>query len=60
MAAAFAQLWVAQDKGLFKKYGLDAQVVHLTPPTDIQGVVSGEMQFVVDGASGVGAMAAGA
>src|SRR5579862_8902800 len=60
VAAAFAQLWVAQDGGFFKKYGLDAQVSHLTPPTDIQAVVSSEMDFVVDGASGVGAMTSGA
>lgn len=60
VAAAFAQLWVAQDGGFFKKYGLDPQVAHLTPPTDIQAVVSGEMDFVVDGASGVGAMTSGA
>jgi ABC-type nitrate/sulfonate/bicarbonate transport system substrate-binding protein len=60
VAAAFAQLWMAQDGGYFKKYGLDAQVIHLAPPTDIQTVISGEMEFVVDGASGVGAITGGA
>src|SRR5690242_2197376 len=32
VAAAFAHVWIAQDHGLFKKYGLDAEVVNLAKP----------------------------
>src|SRR5215218_5128856 len=34
VAAAFAPVWIAQDQGLFKKHGLDAEVVNLVKPVD--------------------------
>lgn len=60
VAAAFAPIWIAHDEGVFKKHGLDSEVVHLTKPTDIGALVSGEVQFTVDGSSGIEAIAGGA
>ncbi len=59
-AAAFAPLWLAQDKGLFAKYGLTTDIRNIQPPTDIQTVVSGESPIGVDGSLGVNAIASGA
>jgi NitT/TauT family transport system substrate-binding protein len=60
-AAAFMALWIATDQGLFKKYGLaNADVTRVAPPSDIQGLLSGEVHFSVDGSSGVAAAARGA
>jgi NitT/TauT family transport system substrate-binding protein len=60
-AAAFMSLWIAADQGLFKKYGLaDIDVARVAPPADIQGLVTGEFHFSVDGSAGVAAAARGA
>lgn len=59
-AAGFVPLWLAHDKGLFKKYGLTTDVRNLQPPTDIQSVVSGETPIGVDGSLGANAIASGA
>jgi ABC-type nitrate/sulfonate/bicarbonate transport system substrate-binding protein len=60
-AAGFMGLWIAADQGLFKKYGLaDIDVARVAPPADIQGLVTGEFHFSVDGSAGVAAVARGA
>lgn len=59
-AAAFATLWIAQEQGLFKKYGLNAEIRNLQPPTDVQAVISGEASIGMDGSLGIGAIASGA
>ncbi|HEX6512251.1 MAG TPA: ABC transporter substrate-binding protein, partial [Chloroflexota bacterium] len=58
--AGFAHLWMAADKGYFRKYGLDAQVLQITPPADAQAVLNGETQFDFDGSAGVSAISSGA
>src|SRR3954468_22645178 len=60
VAAAFAPVWIAQDHGLFKKHGLDADVVNLAKPVDIQSLVSGDVQITVDGSAAIDAIAGGA
>jgi NitT/TauT family transport system substrate-binding protein len=60
VAAAFAPVWIANDQGLFKKYGLDAEVVNLAKPVDIQSLVSGDVQITVDGSAAIDAIAGGA
>jgi ABC-type nitrate/sulfonate/bicarbonate transport system substrate-binding protein len=59
-AAGFGPVWLAQDQGIFKKYGLTTDVVHLAPPADTQAVISGDVQFVIGGSAAIGAMANGA
>jgi hypothetical protein len=58
--AHFAPIWMAQDEGLFKKYGADSEIIRLSPPTNTQALLSGEVQVEVDGSSGVAAIAGGA
>ena len=55
-------LFVAKDAGIFAKYGLDAQVVHVrSGPVGMAALASGETQFHVGSATGasIGAMAGG-
>jgi ABC-type nitrate/sulfonate/bicarbonate transport system substrate-binding protein len=55
-------LFVAKDAGLFTKYGLDAQVVHVrSGPVGMSALASGETQFHAGSATGasIGAMAGG-
>jgi ABC-type nitrate/sulfonate/bicarbonate transport system substrate-binding protein len=59
-AAAFAPGWIAQDQGLFKKYGLNTEVRNIQPPTDVQTVVNGESPIGIDGSLGINAIASGA
>lgn len=48
-SGAFAQIWVAYEAGLFKKYGLDAQLQLLNPQVSAQAVVSEKADFYTDG-----------
>jgi len=60
VAAAFAPIWIAHEHGYLKKYGLDAEVVNLSKPTDIQALLSGDVQITVDGSAAVEPIAGGA
>ncbi len=60
VAAAFSPAQLAQDQGLFKKYGLDAEVAQLPKPSDIQALLSGDVQITIDGSAGIDAIAGGA
>lgn len=55
-------LFVAKDAGIFRKHGLDAQVVNVrSGPVGMSALASGETQFHVGSATGasIGAMAGG-
>lgn len=45
ISATATPLWVAQDQGLFKKYGLDAELSHIPTTQAIQTLVAGGIQF---------------
>lgn len=45
ISAANAPVWVAQEKGLFKKYGLDSQPAHIPTTQAIQALLAGDIQF---------------
>ncbi len=54
--ARISPLWIAEEQGLFSKYGLDTQPVYLRgAPTLVAGLASGDMQL---GRSGGSAMLA--
>ena len=48
-SGAFAPLWVAHEAGLFKKYGLTAQLQILNPQVSVQALVSGSADFTAAG-----------
>jgi len=48
-SGAFTPIWVAYEAGLFRKYGLNAQLQLLTPQVSAQAVVSEEADFYTDG-----------
>src|SRR5205823_9152243 len=48
-SGAFTPIWVANDAGLFKKYGLNARLQLLNPQVSAQAVISGEADFYTDG-----------
>ncbi|HLG68933.1 MAG TPA: ABC transporter substrate-binding protein [Chloroflexota bacterium] len=58
--AGFMPLWVAQDTGIFKKYGLDTEMIQLPSPTDLQALLTGETKFAFEGGAGIAAIASGA
>jgi ABC-type nitrate/sulfonate/bicarbonate transport system substrate-binding protein len=60
VAAAFAPVALAQDQGIFKKYGFDADVRPLAKPADIQALMAGDVQITIDGSAAVDAIASGA
>jgi len=45
ISATATPLWVAQDHGLFKKYGLDADLSHIPTTQAIQTLVAGGIHF---------------
>jgi NitT/TauT family transport system substrate-binding protein len=48
-SGAFTPIWVAYEAGLFKKYGLNANLQLLTPQVSAQAVVAEEADFYTDG-----------
>src|SRR5262249_43056465 len=47
-------LWIAQDRGLFKKYGLDTEVITIQGgPLAVQTLLSGSVQFHAGGTSSI-------
>ena len=59
-SGAFTPIWVAQEAGLFKKFGLNATLQLLTPQVSAQAVVSGEADFYTDGPDLINARLRGA
>ncbi|HEX9147400.1 MAG TPA: ABC transporter substrate-binding protein, partial [Candidatus Binatia bacterium] len=54
VSSTSGSLWVADDKGLFKKYGIDPEVIVLGGGGSraISSLMSGEIQFSVGGGEG--------
>ena len=46
VGGAFAPLWIAQDKGLFTKYGLAVDMKYLLSATGTQALLSGSVDIV--------------
>lgn len=46
IGGAFAPLWIAQDKGLFNKYGLDVDLKYMLSATGTQALLSGNVDIV--------------
>ena len=45
LAGGFAALWLANEKGFFKEYGLDVELVYTSMVAGVQAVVAGNAQF---------------
>ena len=48
-SGAFAQLWIAAQKGYFNAEGLNAEILFTRTVTGVQAMVSGELDFVATG-----------
>ena len=48
-SGAFTPIWVAYEAGLFRKYGLNANLQLLTPQVSAQAVIAEEADFYTDG-----------
>jgi NitT/TauT family transport system substrate-binding protein len=50
-----AALWIAEDKGLFKKYGIDSEVVLIGGASagGVSSLIAGDVQFLGGGGGGV-------
>ena len=53
-------LWIAQDKGLFKKNGLNIDITHIPTTQAVQALVGGKIQFTTAGPQIIEANLAGA
>lgn len=54
ISGAFGPVWIAAEEGLFKKYGLDAEVVYIRGATQTTAAfLSGEVQVGATGGDGV-------
>ena len=49
VGAAFAPLWIAQDKGVFNKYGLAVDLKYMLSATGTQALLSGSVDIVNPG-----------
>ena len=54
MQAPIAPLWVAQEQGLFTKYGIEPELVFVrTTSVHIAGLISGHIDLSYGGGSGI-------
>jgi len=54
MQASVAPFWIAQERGLFTKYGIDPQLIFVrTTSVHTAGLISGQMEVSYGGGSGV-------
>ena len=54
LAATHTPIWIAEDKGFFRQYGLDPEVIFFSAsPTAIQGLIAGELDIIASAASTV-------
>src|SRR5215467_13763875 len=53
-------LWIAQEKGIFKKNGVNIDLTHIPTNQAVQALVGGKVQFVTAGPQIVEAALAGA
>jgi len=62
VSGVMSPIWVAQEEGLFKKHGLDIELIHIASTSKaIQSMLSGEIQFTTaDALNSIQAVAAGA
>jgi NitT/TauT family transport system substrate-binding protein len=52
-------LWIAQDKGIFKKHGLDVTLAHVPTNQAVQALAGGSVQFATTGPQALEAALAG-
>jgi NitT/TauT family transport system substrate-binding protein len=62
ISGVMSPIWVAQEEGIFKKYGLDVELIHIAATSKaIQSMLSGEIQFTTaDALNTIQAVNAGA
>jgi NitT/TauT family transport system substrate-binding protein len=62
VSGVMSAIWVAQEEGLFKKYGLDLELIHIASTSRaIQSMLSGEIQYTTaDALNSIQAVGAGA
>ncbi len=62
ISGVMSPIWVAQEEGLFKKHGLDLELIHIASTSKaIQSMLSGEIQFTTaDALNSIQAVGAGA
>jgi len=54
LSGEFLPLWVANDRGIFKKYGFDTEIITFQGgPLTVQALVSGSVQFHAGGTSSI-------
>lgn len=59
-SVAFLNVFIAQDAGIFKKYGLEPELIQMAGPLPIAALVAGEIDYLTGYTTGLVAAAQGA
>ena len=60
LSISFLNLFVARDAGLFKKYGLEAELIQMAGPLPVAALASGEIDYLTGYTTGIIATGQGA
>lgn len=59
LAFSYMPYYVAQDKGIFKKYGIESEYIQMRTPIQAQAVINGNIQYLTSVSNGISAAVAG-
>jgi len=59
LAFSYMPFYVAQEKGIYKKYGIESEYIQMTSPIQPQAVVNGNINYLTSVSTGISAAIAG-
>jgi NitT/TauT family transport system substrate-binding protein len=59
LAFSYMPFYVAQEKGFFKKYGLESEYIQMRTPIQAQAVINGNITYLTSVSNGISAAVAG-
>ena len=59
LAFSYMPFYVAQEKGFFKKHGIDSEYIQMRTPIQAQAVMAGNINYLTSVSNGISAAVAG-
>ncbi|HEY6366022.1 MAG TPA: ABC transporter substrate-binding protein [Candidatus Binatia bacterium] len=59
LAFSYMPYYVAQEKGIFKKYGIESEYIQMRTPIQAQAVINGNINYLTSVSNGISAAVAG-
>jgi ABC-type nitrate/sulfonate/bicarbonate transport system substrate-binding protein len=59
LAFSYMPFYVAQEKGFFKKYGIESEYIQMRTPIQAQAVINGNINYLTSVSNGISAAVAG-